>query len=199
MKRAGSVIPAEPALPSAAAGPQSAALGRAEIGPLSTERDEAMGRAKALVRTRTRKVLALLSVMAVFGGGSALAAWIIYSGGHGTSSGTITTATMQDAVTVSQDPSNNTPVAGPGQTGTDTIDFTNKSGVDETITGATATITSTPADCASHLSVNSSALTGRDVPTNGSFYSTTVSADSSLPTDCSGGSYTINWVLTTSP
>jgi hypothetical protein len=153
-------------------------------------------------RRRTQLGVGLVAAL-VFAGG-ALAAWIVYTGGQGTATGSFGSATTNPALTIT-DLHSGIPISGPGTSGTlkIVVNNVNPNNVAETITGETDTFTSSPSDCASHLSVpnNGSPLIGTVVPANGSTPTEimNVAADSSLPGDCPNGSYTLQISLTSNP
>ena len=152
-------------------------------------------------RRRTQLVVVLAAAL-VFAG-SALAAWVIFTGGQGAVQGSFGSATTSPALTIT-DLGSGSPISCPGCTGTVKllVNNVNPNNVSETITGETDTFTSTPSDCASHLSVQGNApLAGTVVPPNGSTPTEiiTVAADSTIPGDCPNGSYTLHISLTSNP
>jgi hypothetical protein len=68
-----------------------------------------------------------------------------------------------------------------------------------TIATVMATFSTSPSDCASHLSLSgTSGLVGQTITSGHQVQGTvTVAADSSLPGDCASGSYTANFSGTT--
>lgn len=155
---------------------------------------------------RRRTQIAVVLVAALVIASSAFAAWVVFTGGQGTAQGSFGSASSTNPALTILDEGGGVPIPGPqSQSGTVVIkvDNVNPTNVAETITGETDTFTSTPADCASHLSVpnNGSPLVGMVVPPGGSIgpVSVSIAADASLPGDCSNGSFTIHISLTTSP
>lgn len=151
---------------------------------------------------RPTQIAVVLAAGLVFAG-SALAAWIIFTGGQGTAQGSFGSATTNPALTIT-DLGTPSPVSGPSGGGKVlvVVNNVNPNNVAETITGETDTFTSTPADCASHLSVQgNSPLVGTIVPANGSTPTEVIliAADNSLPGDCPNGSFTMHISLTSNP
>jgi hypothetical protein len=188
----------------------------------------------------------ILVVGALVFAGTAFGVWTIFSSGHGTTGGTFATATSSDSVTLQQPTlaAENTFCAavasgigptsscdGPGGTtsiplapGLTTDLFVGvkiNSGVPETLAllASAMTFSSTPVDCASHLSFNATALNSGSFPATGGssiiggaipiapntgnyWYSDGnggvirawkdgLKADATLPSDCSNGTYSI--------
>jgi len=151
-------------------------------------------------RRRTQAVAVLVAALAF--AGAAAAAWIIYTGGSGSAQGSFGSATQTNPAVLITDMGNSTPVSGPGGSGTVKVQATNNNpNSAETITSETDTFTSTPADCAAHLSTPPNSLVGTVLPIGGNAggVSYQINADSSLPQDCVNGSYTLNISVTTSP
>jgi hypothetical protein len=100
-----------------------------------------------------RRLLISTALMALIIPAASYAAWSYFSGGSGTASGQLSTATRSDALTFTADGSavtsdaSPTTYASPGGTGDLGVRVTNTAGVTENITGVTGTIVSTPANC----------------------------------------------------
>ena len=178
------------------------------LGAITTRRSEMtstskFGRFRAFAwGTRKRKAASLIAAF-LLTTGTALAAWAILSGGHGTSTGTIGGTTVSDALTLTTQAAG-VPVAGPGQDGTTWPKVTNANTVPVSIVTATPTITSSPAECASHLTIPDRTPLTEHTPFpasagTGSGTVLTVHADASLPLACADGTYSVAWVVTTSP
>jgi hypothetical protein len=153
-------------------------------------------------RRRTQLAVVLVAVLAF--AGSALAGWIIFTGGQGTAQGSFGSATSTNPALTITDLGSGVPITGPSGQGTVKIavNNVNPGNVAETITGETDTFTSTPSDCAAHLSVQpNSPLVGLVVPPGGSTGTLIINlaSDSSLPNDCPNGSFTLHISLTSNP
>ena len=152
-------------------------------------------------RRQTQIAVGLVAAL-VFAGG-AFAAWAIFTGGQGTAQGSFGSATTNPALTIT-DLGTPSPVSGPSGGGKVlvAVNNVNPNNVAETITGETDTFTSTPSDCAAHLSVQgNSPLVGAIVPPSGSTPPEVIliAADSSLPGDCPNGTFTLHISLTSNP
>jgi hypothetical protein len=152
---------------------------------------------------RRRTQLAVVLVAALVFASAALAGWVIFTGGQGTVQGSFGSATATNPALTITDLGGGAPVAGPNSPGTVklTVNNVNPSNVAETITGETDTFTSSPADCASHLSVQTSPLVGTFIPAGGSSGTAiiTVVADGSLPNDCPNATFALHVNLTSNP
>jgi hypothetical protein len=152
---------------------------------------------------RRRTQIAVVLAAALVFAGSALAGWVIFTGGQGTAQGSFGSATTTNPALTITDLGGGAPMSGPNGQGTVKIavNNVNPSNVAETITGETDTFTSTPSDCASHLSVLTSPLVGMVVPPSGSTGTViiTLASDPSLPNDCPNGSFTLHISLTSNP
>jgi hypothetical protein len=160
--------------------------------------------------TRRRTVVAAI-IAALALSGTAFAAWTYFTGGSGTAYGKFGNATATNALTFTQDSAlfasaNGVPVA-PGQDGDLALRVTNLAGVLENVTGLTATFTTVPAACASHLSLNPSGSgTGNyliAIPANANNQAWLITgalhADASTPTSCANGDVSVALTATTQP
>jgi hypothetical protein len=81
----------------------------------------------------------------------AVAAFVIFTGASGSTSGTIETATINAAITVSENNAGS-PVAVGGSNSGSSLKLQNVDTAAHTLTALTGTYSSTPSQCASHLS-----------------------------------------------
>lgn len=154
-----------------------------------------------LFGSRRRKVFAALGAIALTTG-TAMAAWVVYTGwvGSGPNQGTFGSATTQTAITMA--PVTIPQITGPGDSQGNTASFTNQDATDaHSITSATGVFTSTPSQCASHLSFSFPGDTFPIAFTAGQTRTLTVavSAGPSIPVACAEGSYSFTVSGTTSP
>lgn len=142
-----------------------------------------------------------VSVGAFLAAGAAAAAFLIYSGINGSSNGTFDSGSTVAAITISGDES--TPID-PGSTVTLPVTLTNNDpNAPHTLQNVAASITSTPTVCASHLSVTGfGAINGQTVAAGGTIAVNTglqIVADSTLPSTCASGTFSITWSGETQP
>jgi hypothetical protein len=157
--------------------------------------------------SRRRRVASVVTLLALISASVAAAAFIIYSGGSGTAQGQFDTSQTQDALTFVAEPTIPGSVTisplSPGGSGDLSLRVTNNTAAVVDITGVTATFDTTPAVCASHLSINAAAFTATPIPANASGVywdvNGAVSADASTPGSCADGSFTANLTATTNP
>lgn len=150
--------------------------------------------------TRARKVTTLGSLAAFAVASTAVAAFIFFSGASGTTQGTIETATINAALTVSEFAAPS-PVPVGGST-TATVKIKNVDTATHTLTALTGAFSSSPSQCASHLSytwpggtpVGTQYLAGQTVNTQIAY-----AADASTPQSCSAATWTVAWTGTTNP
>ena len=157
------------------------------------------------------KALAFVAGLALAAAAGAAAAFLIYSGLSGGSSGNFSSnASTQSALIVSSDGSVGALDA--GGTVIMPIRVTNADGNDQHILSANATpsFTATPSVCASHLSVGAYTDPVSGNPSQafaaGTSYGpgqarqvqVAIVADASTPGVCANGSYTVSWTATTS-
>ncbi len=135
-------------------------------------------------------VLASIIASLVLAGGAA-AAWIIYSGIGGTGNGSFAASSTIDAIDIN----GGTPSGplGPGASVSLPLTLVNNDTVDHRTNTVTATFSTTPTVCASHLSSadvgNLNAIT---IPGGGTMSrSITVTSDGSTPIACASGTWTV--------
>ncbi len=157
-----------------------------------------------LYRRPRRKVLVISIIGALVLAGAAVAAFILYSGTNGSANGNFTSnQTTQAALTISNGGS--VPdLQGPGDSEQMPVLITNNNpNATEAATAVTATFTSTPSECASHLSYASIAghgINGDSIPAGGSdTQPVLISADATLPMTCRTGSYTVTFTGGSTP
>ncbi len=152
-----------------------------------------------LFGTRRRVVVtAMLAMLAL--PGAAIAAFIIYNGLTGSATGSFGSASTTAALTVTQ----NGPVPnilGPGDTETMPLTATsNDPSNSHTVTSnVTGSFSSTPAVCATHLSLNDpgfsgpgTGFAGKTVTPLGTYNGVvTIHADATIPSSCASGSYSV--------
>jgi hypothetical protein len=155
------------------------------------------------LRITKRRALIFGALLALATASAAIAAWIVFTGGSGPAAGKFSTAQQQNAVTFTADSTGVVTTVDPNQDGDLAFLVTNNAGVPETITGASGSFITTPAECASHLSVNSAAFNGKNVVAGANAtpmrVQNAVHADASTPFTCSGAEFTVNLTVTTSP
>lgn len=145
-----------------------------------------------------RRIFMLTIVGVLATASAAFAAWLIYTGASGTATGNFATAgSAGTAITMAPQGTGYDVAVVPGGTGQG-VNWTltnNDPSQAHTVSGVTATFTTTPQDCGAHMSIPAAdlALFNVTVPAGGT---TTVSgihvvADSSLPNDCSGGTWSV--------
>jgi len=154
-----------------------------------------------LFGTRRRKAASAVCLLFLISG-SAFAAWAIVSGGSGPAAGKFQTATTSNALVFAATPSLVTQPLAPSVTGDLGVTITNNATVAESISSITATFTSSPTDCASHLTFLPTPFVGVSVGAGASLpldALQTVHADATLPVDCSAGSFTAALTAVTNP
>jgi hypothetical protein len=156
-----------------------------------------------------RRVVIVAMVLALVVSGSALAAWIIFTGATGSSTGKFGASTNGGAAVTIVAGHTQATCSAPGTTCDLITSMTNNAGVAEQIVAAASqpanavSFTSTPVECASHLTLNS-AYAGTSVPANATS-STDVTltgllkVDATLPATCSNGTFTATLNLATTP
>lgn len=153
-------------------------------------------------------VLSTIIVMLAITGTAAAAAWIIYTGAQGAGSGQkFGTASGGLAVSFADDVAKDNTFAGlvPGGSESTYVLATNNAGVAEQLTGDNGTtFTSNPSDCAAHLHVNPALFTtpptiAANATNAETLLTNAITADASVPNDCSGATWTVNFKFTTSP
>jgi hypothetical protein len=91
----------------------------------------------------------------------------------------------------------------PGSSTTVNVKLTNNDpSISHTVTTLTSAFTSSPVDCAAHLTTGTvTGVGGGTVVAGGATVTGTivVNADATLPNDCVGGSYTLTFTGTTTP
>jgi hypothetical protein len=160
---------------------------------------------KKLFSTR-RRVVIVAMVAALVLSGSALAAWVIFTGASGTSNGIYSTPTSGAAITITADNANGT-VCDPSGC-SPKVKVTNNAGATVAILPGSSqpagavTFTTTPAECAAHMAPNP-AYAGQNVSAGSSGLQVTltnlVKVDSALPQTCASGSWTATYNLATTP
>ncbi len=159
-----------------------------------------------LYRGRKRRTLIIGVIAALALPAAAFAAWIIYTGLNGSGSGSFGSATSTlTAVTITGGAVPN--IAGPGDSENMPVTIQNNAPKPENVLSVTGTVTSTPSDCASHLTMTDPGYSGPGtgvapigLGANGTFNGqhVVISADGTLPDDCQNGSYTVTFSGTTS-
>jgi hypothetical protein len=158
---------------------------------------------KKCFSTRKRASVASAVITMLVCAGTAVAAWVIYSGINGSAGGSFSsTTTSATALTYAT----GTPAATaltPGSSTTVNVKLTNNDpSISHTVTTLTSAFTSSPVDCAAHLTTGTVTGIGGGtvVPAGGSVTGTViVNADASLPNDCVGGTYTLTFSGTSTP
>jgi hypothetical protein len=167
-----------------------------------------------LFRTK-RRVAVVVAILALVVTGSAIAGWIVFTGGHGTGQGKITASvTTSDAVSVQPDTVGASvcdPSASPADCSLYVQVKNNTSpAVAVAITGATATFsTPTQPSCSSYLHLAGSTVVSDFASAGGvgpglmSYASVNlphaVTIDANTPANCAGVTFTANLTLTTNP
>jgi hypothetical protein len=132
--------------------------------------------------------------------GVGYAAWTIFSGVSGTGSGKIGNPTVIGALSFVAIP-NTVPVI-PGSPGSFDATAHNDTGVTQTITTISGTVTASIAGCASHLSIDPAQFVGLSLSATpvGGFdlhRANAIVADNTLPANCAGADITVTLTGTT--
>ena len=160
-----------------------------------------------MLKVLKRKAV-LIPLLLLIGAGTAFAAWFIYSGGSGAGAGKFGNTTTTDAITFTADPASVVTPLSPGTTGDLALTMTNNDpSASHTITGVTDGVSTSPSECASHITVNQTALNQYlvNVPVAKGTTNSPVdipgalTADGSLPATCANGSITVTLTATTNP
>ncbi len=159
-----------------------------------------------LYRGRKRRTIIIGVIAALALPAAAFAAWIIYTGLNGSGSGSFGSATSTlTAITITGGAVPN--IAGPGDSENMPVTIQNNAPKPENVLSVTGTVTSTPSDCAAHLTMTDPGYSGPGtgvapigLGANGVFNGqhVVITADGSLPDDCQNGSYTVTFAGTTS-
>jgi len=132
---------------------------------------------------------------------AALAAWIIYSGLGGSAGGTFSSATSSASALTYSDTGTAATALTPSSSTTVNVKITNSDpNIAHTVSTLTSTFTTTPTDCAAHLTIGTVTGVGGGtvVAAGGSVTGTiAVNADATLPADCVGGTFVMTFAGTT--
>jgi hypothetical protein len=122
--------------------------------------------------------------------GAAVAAFILYTGVNGSGSGTFDPTTQATpAVTLT---GQTQPQLGPDTSALMTVSATNNANHAVTLTSVTGAFTSSPPECASHLSVSgASGLGGSYAVGEVRSGTVTIALDGAAPSSCAGGSWSV--------
>lgn len=158
-------------------------------------------RLKSLFRTRRRRVAAIAASLGLLATtGVAVAAFVFFTGASGTTQGTIETATLNTAITVSEFAA--PPPIPVGGSSNGTTRLQNVDTVAHTLTALTGVFSSTPSQCAQYLSYSFGGSNPVGTPLNAGQslnVPTTYSATAAVPASCSAATWSVAWTGTTSP
>jgi hypothetical protein len=153
-----------------------------------------------LFATKRRKV-ASFAVLALLITGGAIAALINFTGASGSGTANIAPATLQNAITISTTEPNKQ-LANSGTTVQSYSAHNDDPAAAHVINTLTPTITTSPSNCASFLSVSGqSNFVGTSIPANGTIgpVAVTWTVSPSLPGSCGSATITLSFTGTTTP
>lgn len=155
-----------------------------------------------LFGSRKRRIIAAAAVLgALATTGLAVAAFVLFTGASGSTSGTIETATINAAITVAENNAGS-PVPVGGSNSGSSLKLQNVDTAAHQLNTLTGTFSSSPSQCASHLSysMGGSNPVGTSLnPGQTLIVPITYSADATVPAACSAATWTLAWTGTTSP
>jgi hypothetical protein len=145
---------------------------------------------------RKRVVIAAVAAMAL--SGTALAAWIIYSGVDGSGNGTLATSTTNKAVTVTV--TGSTPLAPGTTTQLAASALNNDASASHTIQTLTGTFTANPSSCAQYLALKTgSDLIGVSIAAGATRTGQVpIELNGSAPVSCAGATWSVTFGGSTS-